>query len=202
MFSPIFILICIFIKLDSKGPVFFRQNRIGKDKKEFTILKFRSMVIDTPKEVPTCMLESPDVYITKVGKILRKTSLDELPQLINIMIGQMSVVGPRPVICNEHDLIAKREQYGIYKVRPGLTGWAQINGRDEVITDLKVEYDKEYVEKLSFLFDLKCILKTIFLVLKADGIFEGTRTDGITKDVRADGIAKVKRISECKRLSE
>ena len=182
LFSPIFILICILIKLDSKGPVFFRQRRIGKDKKEFMILKFRSMNSDAPKDEPTYMLKNPDEYITRVGKVLRKTSLDELPQLINIIIGQMSIVGPRPVISNEYDLITKRDEYGIYDVKPGLTGWAQINGRDEVLTDLKVRYDREYVEKLCFTFDLKCIVKTILLVLKADGILEGARADGITKE--------------------
>jgi len=174
VFLPIFILVCLFIKLDSKGSIFFRQTRIGREKKEFTLLKFRSMVVDTPEE-PTYMLRNAESYITSVGKVLRKTSLDELPQLLNIIAGHMSVIGPRPVVPKEHELIVKRDKQGVYAVRPGLTGWAQINGRDEVLIDEKVKYDKEYVEQLSFWFDLKCILKTIPLILTGDGISEGKR---------------------------
>ena len=131
IFLPIFIILIIVVKLDSKGPVFFRQERVGKDKKLFHILKFRTMKVDTPKEIPTCMLENPEQYITRVGKFLRKTSLDELPQIWNILAGQMSLIGPRPVIPREKELIAERDLYGANDIRPGLTGWAQINGRDD-----------------------------------------------------------------------
>jgi len=183
IFSPFFILICIIIKLDSKGSIFFKQLRIGKNKKEFMILKFRSMTVDAPSEEPTCMLKNPDKYITNFGKFLRVTSLDELPQLINVIAGHMSIVGPRPVVCKEHDLIVKRNESGVYDVRPGLTGWAQINGRDEVLIDMKVKYDKEYVDRISLLFDLKCILKTFPLVLKAEGVSENGRIEEIEKKV-------------------
>ena len=175
--SPLFLLLCLLIKLDSKGPVFFKQRRVGKGKTEFLILKFRSMKVDAPKDQPTHLLKNPDAYITRLGKFLRKTSLDELPQLINIIIGQMSVVGPRPALYNQYDLVAMRDKYGANDVRPGLTGWAQINGRDELPNDEKSRFDGEYIKKMSFLFDLKCIARTFKSVTKADGVVEGQVTN-------------------------
>ena len=171
--SPLFLLLCLMIKLDSKGPVFFKQRRIGKDKAEFLILKFRSMKIDAPKDQPTHLLKDPEMYITRLGKWLRKTSLDELPQLFNIIAGQMSIVGPRPALYNQSDLIAMRDTYGANDVRPGLTGWAQVNGRDELPIDVKSRFDGEYLEKMSFLFDLKCMVRTFKSVSTADGVVEG-----------------------------
>ncbi|XLP21640.1 sugar transferase [Bacillus toyonensis] len=171
--SPVFLLLIICIKLDSKGPVLFKQRRIGKGKKEFYILKFRTMRIDTPKDMPTHLLEDPDMYITKVGKFLRKTSLDELPQIINIIKGEMSIIGPRPALWNQYDLIKERDKYGANDVTPGLTGWAQINGRDELPIDVKAKLDGEYVDKLSSLFDLKVFFMTIKSVLKSEGVKEG-----------------------------
>ena len=171
--SPLFLILALIIKLDSKGPVFFKQKRVGKNKKCFYILKFRTMRVDTPKDMPTHMLENPDVFITKVGKFLRKTSLDELPQLINILKGEMSIIGPRPALWNQYDLIAERDRYGANDIYPGLTGWAQINGRDELPIDVKAKYDGEYVEKMSFAFDCKCFFGTIVSVLKHDGVVEG-----------------------------
>lgn len=171
--SPLFLILALIIKLDSKGPVFFKQKRVGKNKKCFYILKFRTMRVDTPKDMPTHMLENPDVFITKVGKFLRKTSLDELPQLINILKGEMSIIGPRPALWNQYDLIAERDRYGANDIYPGLTGWAQINGRDELPIDVKAKYDGEYVEKISFAFDCKCFFGTIVSVLKHDGVVEG-----------------------------
>lgn len=172
--SPIFLLIIILIKLDSKGPVLFRQKRYGKNKVLFDILKFSTMRIDTPKDTPTHLLENPEQWITKVGKILRKTSLDELPQIINILKGEMSIIGPRPALWNQYDLIAERDKYKANDIPVGLTGWAQINGRDELPIDIKAKLDGEYVEKMSLLFDIKCFIGTIFAVFKADGIVEGS----------------------------
>ena len=169
----LFILLCIAIKLDSPGPVMFKQKRVGLNKSHFYILKFRTMRIDTPKDMPTHLLTNPEQYITRVGKFLRKTSLDELPQLFNILVGHMAVVGPRPALWNQFDLIAERDQYGANDVRPGLTGWAQINGRDELEIDEKARYDGEYVQNLSFAFDVKCFLATIKAVLNRDGVVEG-----------------------------
>lgn len=171
--SPIFLILVIKIKLDSPGPVFFTQKRVGKGKKYFRILKFRTMRIDTPHDMPTHMLENPDVWITGVGKILRKTSLDELPQIFNIFAGHMSIIGPRPALWNQYDLIEERDKYGVNDIRPGLTGWAQINGRDELEIDVKAAYDGEYLEKLSFTMDVKCFFGTIVSVLKHDGVVEG-----------------------------
>lgn len=171
--SWMLILLSFLIKITSKGPVFFRQRRIGIHKKEFYILKFRTMRMDTPKDVPTHMLENPEGYITAIGKFLRITSLDELPQLFNIMLGQMSIVGPRPALWNQFDLIAERDNYGANDVRPGLTGWAQINGRDELPISVKAKLDGEYIQKMSFLFDLKCIIKTVGTVFRRDGVKEG-----------------------------
>ena len=171
--SPIFILLCLWIKLDSKGPIFFKQKRVGIHKSHFNILKFRTMYIDTPKDMPTHLLANPDQYITKVGKFLRKTSLDELPQIINILKGDMSIIGPRPALWNQYDLIEERDKYGANDVIPGLTGWAQINGRDELEIPVKARLDGEYVERMSFAFDVKCFFGTIKSVLKSDGVVEG-----------------------------
>lgn len=167
------LFIALAIKLDSKGPVFFKQKRVGINKTHFNILKFRTMRTDTPKDAPTHELSNPDQWITKVGRILRKTSLDELPQLFNILAGQMSVIGPRPALWNQYDLIEERDKYGANDVRPGLTGWAQISGRDELEIDVKAAFDGEYVEKLSFGFDVKCFFGTITSVLKSEGVVEG-----------------------------
>ena len=171
--SPVYLLIAIAIKLDDPGPVFFRQKRVGIHKTHFEILKFRTMKCCTPKDVPTHLLENPEQYITRVGKVLRKTSLDELPQIFQIFTGKMSIIGPRPALWNQFDLIAEREKYGANDLRPGLTGWAQINGRDELPIDVKARFDGEYVEKIGFLFDCKCFFGTIFSVLRSDGVVEG-----------------------------
>lgn len=173
LLSPVFLLLILCIKFDSKGPVLFKQRRIGKGKEEFYILKFRTMRIDTPKDMPTHLLENPEAYITKVGKFLRKTSLDELPQIINIIKGEMSIIGPRPALWNQYDLIEERDKYGANDVIPGLTGWAQINGRDEIPIADKAKLDGEYVENISFTFDLKVFLMTIKSVLKSEGVKEG-----------------------------
>ena len=171
--SPVFIILCIWIKMDSRGRVLFKQKRYGKDKSYFNIYKFRTMRTDTPSDMPTHMLSNPEQYITKCGKFLRKTSLDELPQIINILKGEMSIIGPRPALWNQEDLIEKREQYHANNIRPGLTGWAQINGRDELEIEVKAKLDGDYVKRMSFLFDLKCFLGTITSVLKSDGVVEG-----------------------------
>ena len=163
----------IAIKLDSPGPVLFRQKRVGQGKSHFHILKFRTMRIDTPKDMPTHLLTNPEQYITRVGKFLRKTSLDELPQLFNILAGHMAIIGPRPALWNQFDQIAERDRYGANDNRPGLTGWAQINGRDELPIDVKAKLDGEYVQKLSFLFDVKCFLLTIKAVVRSEGVVEG-----------------------------
>ena len=173
--SPFFCIFAIIIKLESKGPVFFKQKRIGKNKKEFYIYKFRTMRTDTPKDMPTHMLKNADSYITKSGKIFRKTSIDELPQIINILKGQMSIIGPRPALWNQEDLIEERDKYNANSIRPGLTGWAQVNGRDELEIPIKARFDGEYVEKMSFLFDIKIFFKTIIKVFKHDGVVEGEK---------------------------
>ena len=173
--------IAIAIKIDSRGPVFFKQKRVGKDKKTFYILKFRTMRTDAPKDAPTHTLEDPKKWITKLGSFLRKTSLDELPQLFNILVGQMSVVGPRPALWNQDDLLAERDKYEANGIRPGLTGWAQINGRDELPIPVKAQLDGEYVEKLNsgffggILIDVRCIFGTVFSVLRSEGVVEGVK---------------------------
>ena len=182
---PVFLILILAIKLDSPGPVFFKQKRVGIHKTHFGILKFRTMRIDTPRDCPTHLLENPDQWITKVGKFLRKTSLDELPQLFNIFVGQMSVIGPRPALWNQFDLIEERDKYGANDVMPGLTGWAQINGRDELLIDVKAGLDGEYVRNLSFGFDVKCFLGTIVSVLKHDGVVEGG-TGALEKNKKED----------------
>ncbi len=171
--SPVFLILAIAIKIDDPGPVFFRQKRLTIHKEYFNILKFRTMKMETPKDMPTHLLQNPEQYITKVGKILRKTSLDELPQLFNIFTGKMSVIGPRPCLWNQYDLIEERDRYGANDVRPGLTGWAQINGRDELPIDVKARLDGEYVEKMSLIFDIRCFIGTVFSVLKSEGVVEG-----------------------------
>lgn len=173
MLSPVLLGISAAIKFDSPGPVFFKQKRVGKDKELFTIWKFRTMRIDTPKDMPTHMLSDPDQYITKTGKFLRKTSLDELPQIFQIFCGQMTICGPRPALWNQDDLIKERDKYGANCVRPGLTGWAQINGRDELEIPVKAKLDGEYVKELGFKMDVKCLFGTIHSVLKQDGVVEG-----------------------------
>ncbi|WP_033540982.1 sugar transferase [Planococcus sp. CAU13] len=172
---PVFLLLSICIKLDSPGPVLFRQKRIGKGKKEFYILKFRTMKMDTPDDIPTHLLNNPEAYITRVGKLLRKTSLDELPQIINILRGEMSIVGPRPALWNQYDLIAEREKYRANEVLPGLTGLAQVSGRDELPIVVKAKFDGEYVEKQGFRLDFKILVMTVICVLKSEGVKEGER---------------------------
>ena len=173
LLSPVLLALVIAIKLDSPGPVLFRQKRVGLGKTHFPILKFRTMRIDTPRDMPTHLLENPEQWITKVGAFLRKTSLDELPQIFNIFVGQMSVIGPRPALWNQYDLIEERDKYGANDVRPGLTGWAQINGRDELEIPVKAKLDGEYVTRMSFAFDVKCFFGTVTSVLKHDGVVEG-----------------------------
>lgn len=167
------LLIALIIKIDDPGPVLFKQKRVGKDKRYFQLLKFRSMKMNTPHDMPTHMLSNPEQYITKVGKFLRKSSLDELPQIFNIWLGQMSIVGPRPALWNQYDLIEERDKYGANDIRPGLTGWAQINGRDELEIDVKAEFDGEYTKKISFAMDCKCFFGTFISVLRSDGVVEG-----------------------------
>ena len=171
--SPVLILLAVLIKLDSKGPVLFKQKRVGKDKTHFEILKFRTMYADVPKDVPTHMLADPDSKITKIGRFLRKSSLDELPQIWNILVGEMSIIGPRPALWNQFDLIEERDKYGANDVRPGLTGLAQVMGRDELPIDIKAKYDGDYVKDITFKNDVKIFFKTIFSVASADGIKEG-----------------------------
>jgi len=171
--SPVFLILIIAIKLDSKGPVLFKQKRIGTHKSHFYILKFRTMRIDTPKDTPTHLLENPDQWITKVGKFLRRTSLDELPQIINIFKGEMSIIGPRPALWNQNDLIEERDKYGANDVPVGLTGWAQINGRDEIPIEDKAKLDGEYVERKNLWFDTICFFGTITAVLRRKGVIEG-----------------------------
>ncbi|MEN1968859.1 sugar transferase [Lentibacillus sp. N15] len=171
--SPVFLILIVAIMIDSRGPVLFKQKRVGIDKTHFNILKFRTMRIDTPKDTPTHLLGNAEQYITKMGKFLRKTSLDELPQIWNIFVGQMSIIGPRPALWNQFDLIAKRDKYGANDVPPGLTGWAQINGRDEIPIEIKAKLDGKYVENISLWMDIKCFYGTIVSVIKSKGVVEG-----------------------------
>lgn len=171
--SPIILILIVLIKIDSRGPVLFKQKRVGINKSHFNILKFRTMKIDTPKDTPTHLLENPEQYITRMGKFLRKTSLDELPQIWNIVVGDMSIIGPRPALWNQYDLIAERDKYGANDIMPGLTGWAQINGRDELPIEVKAKLDGEYVKKKGFIMDVKCLFGTIISVFKWDGVVEG-----------------------------
>ncbi|WP_431803267.1 sugar transferase [Halobacillus andaensis] len=182
--GPIFIILIIGIKLDSKGPILFKQKRVGLHGTHFNMFKFRTMKINTPKDTPTHLLENPAQYITKMGKFLRKTSLDELPQIWHIFTGDMSIIGPRPALWNQFDLIKQREKYGANDIPPGLTGWAQINGRDELPIEVKARLDGEYAEKISFRMDIKCFLGTIRSVLKSDGVVEGKNDYGNNKGNR------------------
>lgn len=171
--SPILLILCIAIKIDSKGPVIFKQKRVGKNKTHFYIYKFRTMKVDTPQETPTHLLSNPDFFITRVGKFLRKTSLDELPQLFNILKGDMAVIGPRPALWNQYDLIEERDKYHANDIRPGLTGLAQISGRDELEIDYKARLDGQYTANITPMMDLKCFFGTIISVFKSDGVVEG-----------------------------
>ena len=179
--SPLLLILAAIIRLTSPGPVFFRQRRVGIGKSHFMIYKFRTMRIDAPKDQPTHLLKDPNAYITPVGRFLRRSSLDELPQLINIIKGEMAVVGPRPALWNQFDLIAERDKYGANDVRPGLTGWAQINGRDELPIDVKARLDGEYVKRMSFGFDVRCILGTVMKVLRSEGVVEGAQDDRLPR---------------------
>ena len=175
--SPVLLLITILIKVDSKGPVIFRQKRFGQHKEVFYILKFRTMKLETPSEVPTFLLENPEECITRIGKYLRKSSLDELPQLVNILKGEMSFVGPRPVVCQETALIEERDRYRANDVPVGLTGWAQINGRDQVRTKEKARLDGEYVERIGFWMDFKCLILTVTSLFNKEAVVEGKQDD-------------------------
>ena len=178
---PVFLLLSIVVKVTSRGPVFFKQRRTGKDKTEFYIFKFRTMYLETPKNMPTHLLENPDKYITPVGKFLRKTSLDELPQLINIIKGEMSFVGPRPALYNQYDLIALREAEGVNGIRPGVTGWAQVNGRDELEIPEKVKFDSYYVKNQTIRFDIKIVFITLYKALFGYGVVEGKQQKQLEK---------------------
>lgn len=171
--SWLYLILIIAVKVDDPGPAFFTQKRVGKNKVLFELHKFRSMKMCTPRDTPTHLLENPEQYITRVGRFLRKSSLDELPQVWDIFVGKMSIIGPRPALWNQYDLIEERDKYGANDVLPGLTGWAQINGRDELEIPVKAQYDGEYVRNMSFRFDFKCFVGTIFSVLKSDGVVEG-----------------------------
>ncbi len=171
--SPVYLIVIIAIKIDDPGPVLFTQKRVGRNKKYFKLHKFRSMKMSTPHDVPTHMLDNPDRYITKVGRLMRRTSIDELPQVWDIFVGNMSIIGPRPALWNQDVLVAERDKYNANDVKPGLTGWAQINGRDELEIPDKAKLDGDYVKKISFPFDVKCFVGTIFSVVKSDGVVEG-----------------------------
>ena len=171
--SLVYLILAIAIKIDDPGPVFFRQKRVGLHKIHFEIMKFRTMKMETPKDIPTHLLKNPEQYITRVGGFLRKYSLDELPQILQIFTGEMSIVGPRPALWNQFDLIEERDKYGANDIRPGLTGWAQINGRDELPIDVKARLDGEYVQKMGFFFDIKCMLGTVLPVFTGAGVVEG-----------------------------
>ena len=171
--SLVYLILAIAIKIDDPGPVFFRQKRVGLHKTHFEIMKFRTMKMETPKDTPTHLLKNPEQYITRVGGFLRKYSLDELPQILQIFTGEMSIVGPRPALWNQFDLIEERDKYGANDIRPGLTGWAQINGRDELPIDVKARLDGEYVQKMGFFFDIKCMLGTVLPVFTGEGVVEG-----------------------------
>jgi O-antigen biosynthesis protein WbqP len=171
--SPLFLALIIAIKADSPGPVLFRQKRVGIHKSHFSILKFRTMRADTPRDIPTHLMKEPDQYITKVGRFLRRTSLDELPQIFNIISGKMAIIGPRPALWNQYDLIEERDKYGVNNVRPGLSGLAQISGRDELLIPDKAKVDGDYARHISAKMDLKCFFKTVKKVLKHEGVVEG-----------------------------
>ncbi len=171
--SPFFLILIVLIKLDSKGPIIFKQKRVGKNKKHFNIYKFRTMKIDTPQNTPTHLLDNPKQWITRMGKIMRKTSLDELPQFFNILKGDMSFVGPRPALWNQYDLIKERDKYHVHSLLPGVTGWAQVSGRDELLICDKAKLDGEYLKVISLITDIKIVIKTVIVVFKSDGVVEG-----------------------------
>ena len=171
--SWLFLIIIAAIEIDDPGPVFFTQKSVGIRKKHFNLYKFRSMKMSTPHDTPTHLLDNPDQYITRVGRFLRKTSLDEIPQLINILKNDMSVIGPRPALWNQYDLLEERDRYGANDIKPGLSGWAQICGRDELEIGDKARLDGEYVRNMSFLFDCRCFFGTAFSVFRGDGVVEG-----------------------------
>lgn len=175
---PLMFIIALLIRIESGSPVIFKQRRVGMNEVCFDMLKFRTMKLDAPNDVPTHMLSDPKMHITRIGGFLRKSSLDELPQLWNILLGHMSFVGPRPALCNQHDLIAERHIYGANALRPGLTGWAQVNGRDELNIEEKARLDGEYVRRISFLFDIKCLIITAVRVIRREGIVEGNTQCG------------------------
>ncbi len=175
---PLYLFIAVAIKIDSKGPILFFQKRVGRNKTHFNIAKFRTMYADTPSDVPTHLLSDPSKRITKVGKILRKTSLDELPQLFNIISGRMSIVGPRPALYNQYDLIEERDKYDVAPLVPGLTGWAQVNGRDELPISIKANLDGYYARHIGFCLDIKIIFMTVVGVFTAKGVAEGTQDEG------------------------
>lgn len=187
--SPLFLILITLIKFDSKGPILFKQKRVGINKIHFNILKFRTMRVDTPQDTPTHLLENPEQWITRIGKKLRKTSLDELPQLINIIKGDMSIVGPRPALWNQKELIAQRDELHVNDILPGLTGWAQVNGRDDIAIKDKVKLDSEYLNKMSLSMDIKCFVKTITNVVTAKGIVEG-QTENKQKDKTHELVSK------------
>lgn len=187
--SWLYLIIIIAIKIDDPGPVFFGQKRVGKGKRHFTLWKFRSMKMSTPHDTPTHLLENPESFITRTGQFLRRTSLDEIPQLVNILKGEMSVIGPRPALWNQDDLIAERDKYGANDVKPGLSGWAQICGRDELEIEDKARLDGEYVQKISFLFDCRCFFGTAISALRGDGVVEGG-TGNIAKHEYKDKVKK------------
>ena len=182
--SPILLIVAAAVKATSAGPVFFKQKRVGINKTHFMIYKFRTMRTDAPKDAPTHLLQNPQSFITPIGRFLRASSLDELPQLINILKGDMSIVGPRPALWNQFDLIVERDKYHANDILPGLTGWAQINGRDELPIDVKARLDGEYVQKMSFCFDIRCILGTVLSVLRRDGVREGSIQHSEKEDKR------------------
>jgi len=188
--SPVLLIIAILIKLESPGPVFFTQKRVGLNRQHFDIYKFRTMREGTPAEVPTHLFKDPERHITRIGKFLRRSSLNELPQLVNIISGDMSIIGPRPALWNQYDLISLRDRYGANDIRPGLSGWAQINGRDTIDDGTKAQFDGEYVEKMSFVFDVKCIFGTILTVLTNTGVVEGG-----TGALKHQEIAEVKKLA-------
>ena len=189
--SPVMLIIALIVKIDSPGPVFFKQKRVGLRKTHFNMLKFRTMRTDAPKDTPTHLLANPEQYISRFGRFARKTSLDEVPQIFHILSGKMSIIGPRPALWNQYDLIEERDKYGANDVRPGLTGLSQIKGRDTLPIDVKAGYDGEYAEKLSFLFDCKCFFGTIISVIKRDGVVEGgTGTVGKDGEVAKEAIRK------------
>jgi len=173
MLLPVYVILAIAIRIDDPGPVIFKQKRIGIHKSYFEIVKFRTMKVSTPKDIPTHLLDNPEQYITRIGRFMRKTSLDELPQIAQVLTGKMSIIGPRPALWNQYDLIEERDKYGANDIKPGLTGWAQVNGRDALEIIDKARYDGEYANKITFGLDLRIFFMTILAVIKREGVVEG-----------------------------